>query len=143
METQRFSNIKTEEETNRIARDFASRLKKGDIVLLEGNLGSGKTFFVREVAKYFAIDEVSSPTFAIVNEYDGNVKIYHFDFYRIKKERELYDIGIDEYLSDEEAITFIEWAELFPNAVPEYSYLVKILLLKNGLREITISKNDY
>ncbi len=143
METQRFSNIKTEEETNRIARDFASRLKKGDIVLLEGNLGSGKTFFVREVAKYFAIDEVSSPTFAIVNEYDGNVKIYHFDFYRIKKERELYDIGIDEYLSDEEAITFIEWAELFPNAVPEYSYIVKILLLKNGLREITISKNDY
>ncbi len=143
METQRFSNIKTEEETNRIARDFASRMKKGDIVLLEGNLGSGKTFFVREVAKYFAIDEVSSPTFAIVNEYDGNVKIYHFDFYRIKKERELYDIGIDEYLSDEEAITFIEWAELFPNAVPEYSYIVKILLLKNGLREITISKNDY
>ncbi len=143
METQRFSNIKTEEETNRIARDFASRLKKGDIVLLEGNLGAGKTFFVREVAKYFAIDEVSSPTFAIVNEYYGNVKIYHFDFYRIKKERELYDIGIDEYLSDEEAITFIEWAELFPNAVPEYSYLVKILLLKNGLREITISKNDY
>ncbi len=143
METQRFSNIKTEEETNRIARDFASRMKKGDIVLLEGNLGAGKTFFVREVAKYFAIDEVSSPTFAIVNEYDGNVKIYHFDFYRIKKERELYDIGIDEYLSDEEAITFIEWAELFPNAVPEYSYIVKILLLKNGLREITISKNDY
>ncbi len=143
METQRFSNIKTEEETNRIAHDFASRMKKGDIVLLEGNLGAGKTFFVREVAKYFAIDEVSSPTFAIVNEYDGNVKIYHFDFYRIKKERELYDIGIDEYLSDEEAITFIEWAELFPNAVPEYSYIVKILLLKNGLREITISKNDY
>ncbi len=142
MEKQRFSNIKTEEATKRIARDFASRLKKGDIVLLEGNLGAGKTFFVKEAVKSFAVDEAASPTFSIVNEYDGNVKIYHFDFYRIKKERELYDIGIDEYLSDEEAITFIEWAELFPNALPEYSYLVKILLLKNGLREITISKKD-
>ena len=139
MEKRHFTNIITEEETKNIARNFAAELQPGDVILLEGNLGAGKTFFVKEAAKYFAIDEVSSPTFAIVNEYEGNVKIYHFDFYRISKERELYDIGIDEYLSDEDAITFIEWADLFPNAVPEYSYLVQIQLLKDGKREITIS----
>jgi len=76
--------IRSEEETIKIAGNFARLLKPGDVVILTGNLGSGKTFFVRYAVKQFGIDSVSSPTFAIVNEYDGSMKIYHFDFYRIK-----------------------------------------------------------
>ena len=141
MKVQHYKNIETEEETKKVAEEFASNLTKGDVVLLEGNLGAGKTFFVKAAAKEFEVDEVSSPTFAIVNEYTGNVKIYHFDFYRIKREEELYDIGINEYLSDDEAITFIEWAELFPDAVPDFKYRVKITLLEDGKREILITRN--
>jgi tRNA threonylcarbamoyladenosine biosynthesis protein TsaE len=133
-------NITSEKETKQVAKEFASVLRGGDIVLLEGNLGAGKTFFVKEVCGYFNITEASSPTFALVNEYYGDYKIYHFDFYRIKKINELFDIGIDDYLSDEDAIKFIEWAELFPDAVLDYNFLVKITLSQNGEREIVIGK---
>ncbi len=132
--------IKSETETLEIASEFAKEVQPGDVILLEGNLGAGKTFFVKAFASRFGIDEVTSPTFSIVNEYYGEVNIYHFDFYRIKKEVELYDIGIDEYLSDEEAITFIEWAELFRNAIPKFNYRVRIHFYNNGEREFTISK---
>ena len=134
-------NITSETATKVVAKKFASVLKAGDIILLEGNLGAGKTFFVKEVSAYFNVYEASSPTFALVNEYNGDYKIYHFDFYRINKIDELFNIGIDEYLSDEDAIKFIEWAELFPDAILEYNYLVKISLEPNGEREIKIIKN--
>jgi len=131
-------NITSEIMTKKVAGEFASILKAGDIVLLEGNLGAGKTFFIKEVCRYFNFSEASSPTFALVNEYHGDYKIYHFDFYRIKKIDELFDIGIDEYLSDEEAIKFIEWAELFAEAILDYNYSVKITLSSDGQREIEI-----
>ena len=133
--------ITTEKETEQIARQFANALSPGDVVLLEGNLGSGKTFFVKALLKNFGISNVNSPTFAIVNEYsNGELKFYHFDFYRINKEYELYDIGIEDYISDENAITFIEWADLFPNAVPKADYKIKIELSRDGTRKFLIEK---
>ena len=133
--------ITTEKETEQIARQFANALSPGDVVLLEGNLGSGKTFFVKALLKNFGISNVNSPTFAIVNEYsNGELKFYHFDFYRINKEYELYDIGIEDYISDENAITFIEWADLFPNAVPKADYKIKIKLSPDGTRKFLIEK---
>ncbi len=110
--------VKSEEETKKIARDYAAGLTSGDIVVLNGNLGSGKTFFIREASVYFDVTSVSSPTFALVNEYEGRVKIYHFDFFRINKIEELYDIGFEDYLKDTEAIIFIEWGNLFPEILP-------------------------
>lgn len=133
--------ITTEQETEQIARQFAHALLPGDVVLLEGNLGSGKTFFVKALLKNYGVENANSPTFAIVNEYsNGELKFYHFDFYRIEKEYELYDIGIEDYISDENAITFIEWADLFPDAVPKADYKIIIELSREGKRKFLIEK---
>ena len=79
---------------------------------LSGDLGAGKTTFVKAFCKVIGIpDEVSSPTFAIVNEYRNSNKVYHFDLYRIERQEELYEIGFEEYL-DDDAYIFIEWPEL-------------------------------
>lgn len=129
-----------ENETSEIAYDFASDLTNGDIVALTGNLGSGKTFFVKSVCNKFGITNVSSPSFAIVNIYQGDKQVNHFDFYRIKKIEELYDIGFEEYLNDDNAITFIEWAEMFPGLMPKRYYHVKIEFVNDSERIISINK---
>ncbi len=131
--------VNSEEETTELATKFAALLKAADIVALTGNLGTGKTFFVKAALKTFGIEEVTSPTFSIVNTYFEDVKINHFDFYRIKKIEELYDIGFEEYLSDSSAITFIEWAETFEEILPKNIYQINITYLGNSKREITIS----
>lgn len=118
MVTESIVIVNSEEETKKLAREYASGLAGGDIVVLNGNLGSGKTFFIREAAGYFDVTSVSSPTFALVNEYEGRVKIYHFDFFRINKIEELYDIGFEDYLRDTDAVIFIEWGNLFPEILP-------------------------
>ncbi len=116
--TEKLVVVNSEEETKKLAREYAAGLSPGDVVVLKGNLGTGKTFFIREAVKFFRVTAVSSPTFALVNEYEGRSKIYHFDFYRINRLEELYDIGFEDYLNDEEAIIFIEWGNLFPEILP-------------------------
>lgn len=91
---------KNEKETMKFAQDFAKDLVPNDIVILSGELGSGKTKFVQGVLKYFGLEkEISSPTFTIVNEYHASdINIYHFDLYRLFNIDEFYDIGGEEYL---------------------------------------------
>lgn len=132
----------SENETSRLASEFASIAGPGDIIALNGNLGSGKTFFVKSFAAAKGIETASSPTFAIVNEYTGKNKIYHFDFYRINKINELYDIGFDDYLNDDSAIVFIEWADLFKELLPKRIYEVKFAVVSDNLRRITIQKYE-
>ena len=93
---------KSEEDTINFANDFAKNLKVGDIIILSGELGSGKTKFTQGVLKYFGLEnEISSPTFTIVNEYNTkNTNIYHFDLYRLSDIDEFYAIGGEEYLSN-------------------------------------------
>ncbi len=134
--------VNNENETKSLAREFSSILTAGDIILLNGNLGTGKTFFVKSVLENFNVSDVNSPTFAIVNEYNSSRhKFYHFDFYRINKEYELYDIGIDDYLWDPDAITFIEWADLFHDVVNNFSYRITFEFIDEGKRRITIEKH--
>lgn len=128
----------SEEETSSIADEFAEIIKPGSIITLTGDLGAGKTFFVKEVCKKLGIENSASPTFSIVNEYDGDIKVYHFDFYRIKDLEELYDIGIEEYFSDNKAVTFIEWAEKFLSVIPKNVINITISEEGNGGRRITI-----
>ncbi len=133
-------NIDSIDRTKAIAADFSKIIKAGDIVLLNGNLGTGKTTFVKFMCKNIGINNANSPSFSIVNEYVGNKKIYHFDFYRLKSIAELYDIGFDEYLNDSDAIIFIEWAELFPEILPKKYFEIKIKFEGEEKRIIKISK---
>lgn len=134
--------VTSETETSRIAKDFSESLYPGNIVLLSGDLGTGKTFFVKNVCAQYGIVSVSSPSFSIVNEYQSENKIIHFDFYRIKKIEELYDIGFEDYLMNREAIIFIEWPDLFPDLIPKTYYKIEIKFINNSSREFTILKHE-
>lgn len=134
------STAKSENDTSRIAKQFSLLLRKGDIVVLNGELGSGKTFFIKSVISAFGIYSVNSPTFAIVNEYKNSHKFIHIDFYRINSLQELLDIGIEDYFNDSESIIFIEWGSLFNDILPKRKININITLLENNSREIEIEK---
>ena len=119
-------NIKSasSNETMNIAKIFAKHLSKGDTIVLTGELGSGKTKFTEGFLSFFGLEEeISSPTFNIVNEYSANsVNIYHFDVYRLSDTEEFYAIGGEEYF--EKGICLIEWGELVEEALPfEYIHI--------------------
>lgn len=119
-----------QEETKQLAKKFAKFLSKGDIVVLTGELGAGKTKFVEGFLENFNLqNEISSPTFNIVNEYiNDNISIYHFDVYRLLDSDEFYSIGGEEYF--ERGICLIEWGEIIEDILPK-SYI-----------HITIKKDD-
>ena len=108
----------SEIETMDFAKKLAKKLKKGDIVVLTGELGSGKTKFVEGFLSNFGLEnEISSPTFTIVNEYDAeNFPIFHFDVYRLEDSSEFYEIGGEEYFDN--GICLIEWGEIIQDALP-------------------------
>ena len=126
---------KSEVDTVLIADDFSSKLKNGMIIILNGDLCAGKTFFIKHVLQKFGINNTNSPTFAIVNEYMGDKVFYHFDFYRINKETELHDIGIEDYFNDEQSIIFIEWGNLFPHVLPKKRIEINISYINDNERE--------
>lgn len=130
-------------ETENIAKAFAKTLKIGDVVCINGDLGSGKTAFTAGIAKGIGVlDVVSSPTFTIVNCYSGDMPLYHFDVYRILDSSEMYDIGFDEYISGD-GITVIEWADIIADILPEERYditITKNLDIHDDFREIKIEK---
>ncbi|PRY13273.1 tRNA threonylcarbamoyladenosine biosynthesis protein TsaE [Pontibacter ummariensis] len=111
-------------------------------LLFEGPMGAGKTTLIKEVCKQLGVQEnVSSPTFALVNEYEtgsGNL-IYHFDFYRIQEEREALDIGALEYF-DSGQLCLVEWPSMIPNLLPEH-YLLVVLQPSNNGEERTMTIN--
>lgn len=108
----------SEDETKNFAFNLASKLSTGDIIVLSGDLGSGKTKFTEGFLKYFNLEnEISSPTFTIVNEYKNkDINIYHFDVYRLEDSEEFYAIGGEEYFNS--GICIIEWGELIKDALP-------------------------
>ena len=109
----------SENETIELGKKIAQKLKKGDIIVLTGELGSGKTKLTEGILTYFGLqNEISSPTFTIVNEYDTNkFKIFHFDVYRLSDVDEFYAIGGEEYF--EQGVSIIEWGEMIKEALPE------------------------
>ena len=98
---------------------LASKLNNGDTIVLSGELGSGKTKLTEGILSYFGLEnEISSPTFTIVNEYiKNNINIYHFDVYRLEDSSEFYEIGGDEYF--DKGICIIEWGEIIQDALPK------------------------
>lgn len=116
------------DETFELARRFAAKLKAGDVLALEGELGAGKTRFVQGLAAGLGIPDtvfVRSPTFALLNDYrGGRLPLFHFDFYRLGAAAELQDIGVEEYLYGE-GVCAIEWADLFPGTIPPHAVHVR------------------
>ena len=133
---------KSESETIGFGRDFAKRLREGSLVALYGDLGAGKTQFVKGVCDGFKVKEVvNSPTFTIVNEYHGTLPVFHIDLYRMKNIQEIMDIGFDEYL-ESGGICLVEWAEKLEGIIPEERYDVKMAVVDDSTREITIAAVD-
>lgn len=131
---------KCEQDTINFASKFASTLTGNDIIVLSGDLGAGKTKFVQGILKYFNLEnEISSPTFTIVNEYNSpDTNIYHFDVYRLEDVDEFYAIGGEEYFS--KGICIIEWGEIIENILPKDYYKISInkSLDDENIREIII-----
>ncbi|MEY2540290.1 MAG: tRNA threonylcarbamoyladenosine biosynthesis protein TsaE [Verrucomicrobiota bacterium] len=107
-------------ETEEAGRQFASKVKKGAVLALKGDLGSGKTHFTKGFVKGVGSEKrVTSPTFTILHEYDGGrLPIYHFDFFRLEDPESVLRLGLDEYLFGQ-GISVIEWADRFPDLIPE------------------------
>ena len=135
-------NVLSEEETVELAASFSLHIKQGDVVILNGNLGAGKTFFIKNAVKALGGNNVKSPTFALINEYESKFKIYHFDFYRINEIMELYDIGFNDYLNDSDAIIFIEWGDLYPEILPKKKIVIEIKLNEDFSREFLFTKYE-
>ena len=127
-------------ETIEFGRKFAEKLKAGDVVCLEGDLGAGKTHFVKGIASGFGIDKekVNSPTFTLINEYYGEIPIFHFDCYRLKTIQEALEIGIEEYLYGE-GVSVIEWPSKIKELIPEYAIQIEIIHEGTSERSILIS----
>ena len=132
----------SEEDTAALAAEFAAFLKGGEVIVLNGELGAGKTFFVKQALRSFGINNVSSPTFALVNEYSDGLKFYHFDFYRINKASEIIDIGFTDYLNDESAVSFIEWGNLLPEVLPESRIEININFKDEMTREFEFVRHE-
>ena len=132
--------IESESQMQHFGRLLGQCLKAGDIVGLTGDLGAGKTTLTKAIAKGMGIEEhITSPTFTIVNEYDGDelkglIPLYHFDVYRISDEEELYDIGYEEYFFGKAACV-VEWANLIPNLMPVESLWLDLRLGVNHPEE--------
>ena len=124
-------------ETFEFGRAFAATLRRGDVLALCGDLGAGKTHFVKGLAAGLgAPAEVTSPTFTLIHEYTGgSLPLYHVDFYRLDETVEALKIGIDEYLNGD-GVTAIEWADKFVELIPERAHWTRFHLLENDARKI-------
>jgi tRNA threonylcarbamoyladenosine biosynthesis protein TsaE len=128
---------RSEEETFALARDLASGFKGREVVLLTGELGAGKTVFAKGIAAGAGVTDtnrVSSPSFTLVNIYEGRYRVFHIDLYRLEKEAEILDLGWEDYLG--EGIVLVEWAEKL--TLPLAGIRVRIEVVGDDERRITV-----
>ena len=127
---------KTEKETENAGYELGKTLRGGDIVALNGDLGTGKTVFTRGIARALGISApIQSPTLTIVRLYRGELMLCHFDLYRVTEAEELYEIGFEDYL-DDDTVAVIEWADMFPEVIPKKAVRVTIGYCPDGRRRI-------
>lgn len=131
-----------EYETSGVGEKLAEKLLPGSVIALYGDLGAGKTAFVRGIAKGLGLKaRVSSPTFTIVNEYLGDTPLFHFDMYRLSDADELFEIGWEDYLR-RGGICAVEWSENVPGAFPPETIYVRIEKTGETGRRIIIERED-
>lgn len=131
------------DETAAIAEKIGTESIKGQTYALYGELGTGKTVFARGMAKGLGIDEdITSPTFNLLEIYPGNITLYHFDLYRIEDDEEFDQLFFEEYW-DGEGISIIEWADKAGDRLPEEAIKITLEYINNDKRRITIEHPDY
>lgn len=126
---------KSEKQTQEIAFEYAKTLKNGDVVVLSGDLGAGKTAFTKGVARFFNLDGVTSPTYAYLNVYGD--KLYHYDCYRLSCGEDAERLGLTDYFGGDN-ICLIEWAENIEDALPENYKKVEIRKISENERKIIL-----
>jgi tRNA threonylcarbamoyladenosine biosynthesis protein TsaE len=145
VETEEFI-CRLEQETFALGELLARKLKGGEVILLRGELGAGKTLFTKGLLSglEYDIDEVTSPTFTLVNKYEAFLRVYHIDLYRLAGDGSAaFAVGLDDILNDESAVTIIEWAERLGNyKLPDETISVDIDGVGDDPRVIRISKNN-
>lgn len=132
----------SEDETLEFGRSLASSLPVPARILLHGDLGAGKTTLTRGLGEGFGVDpdEVSSPTFTLINQYEGRVKVFHVDLYRVGPE-DTAEIGLDEILEDPDAVVIVEWAERLGGPDPEGAWHVTLSWLDASTRRIELRRS--
>jgi tRNA threonylcarbamoyladenosine biosynthesis protein TsaE len=133
---------KSVEETMELGAKLAGRLKKGDLVALIGDLGSGKTVFTKGIAKGLGVKKVSyvnSPTFVIIKEYAGRIPLYHFDLYRLDRSSVIDAENFEEYFYGD-GVTVVEWADKIRKILPERRIEVRMAVAGEGRRKIEIGR---
>ena len=137
--------IQSLEHIHEAAREFIAAMGDNTVFALYGKMGAGKTTFIRALCQELGVEDVvTSPTFAVINEYRSDIAgelIYHFDFYRIKKLEEVYDMGYEDYFYSG-ALCFIEWPELVEELLPGNTIKVTIEELEDGSRKLTMENLD-
>ena len=133
----------SEAETEALAKKILAFLTPQDVLIMTGELGAGKTLFVRGLAKALGLnpDEVNSPSYTIVNEYPGEKPMYHFDLYRMGDTSELIEIGWDDYLS-KDGLVVVEWGERAEEYLPDRYFHIEFVIINETEREITISLKE-
>lgn len=130
--------LENEEKTKEIGYKLGKLVEPGSVICLIGDLGAGKTTMTQSLAKALEVDDyITSPTFTIVNEYEGRLPLYHFDVYRIGCSEEMYDIGYDEYINSD-GVCIIEWANLIEDILPD-EYMYVELKYKEMAREMILT----
>ena len=133
---------RSRQETEALGFEFANRVKGGQVIAMKGDLGAGKTCFTSGFARGMGYDgEVNSPTFAIVNEYLGDIPLFHFDMYRLGDAEELFEIGWEDYL-DRGGVCAVEWSENVEGAFPPETIVINIRKTGDCDREIDITIPD-
>ena len=128
-----------------LAQKFGRQLKAGDVVALTSPVGSGKTVFIKGLARGLGVknpDHVKSPTFVLLHLYQGRFPIQHFDLYRLRREEELDDIGFDEFVSNPEAVTLVEWADKAEARIPKNSFWIQLEVTSENSRRIQIQNHE-
>lgn len=124
-------------ETRAVGRQLAEKLRAGDVLLMYGDLGAGKSEMTRGIAEGLGVTEtVTSPSFTVLNVYEsGKIPLYHFDWYRLESAEEIYELGMDEYLGGD-GIAVVEWPTQCPDAIPEDHLKIEIVPVDENTREI-------